>query len=250
MLSAANRAARIFDVYAEVAGESGAVDTLRWAAMSGRHSAALEMLRLLGPAGLDLSHSDGGGPLLISVLARRDAEMVGLLAAAGYDAETRHPDFPLATIPHLIVRGEFGGNGRQRWRLLQSFGDALAARGVEFDFNRVDGDWRRPLDLIRAEMEGAHLESAYEMIRMTDYMLLKGAECSHSLPNEWRYHRSCIGVFGGRLAAAATREGASAEEIRAAAREAREAGVHPDVVGLPDAETPCWLRRSAGLRRR
>ena len=235
MTSPAHGAARIFEVRAEVAGASLAVDTLRRAAMNSEHQVAREMLRLLGPSGLDLTHSDGGGPLLISVLARRDAAMVGILVSAGYNPNTRHPDFPLATIPHLIVRGEFGGHARRRWELLQSFGDAAAARGAAFDWNQVDDDGRRPLDLIRAEMADANLESAYEMIRMTDYMLLKGAECSGALPNEWKYHRSCIGVFGGRLAAAATTAGASAGEIRAAAQAAREAGVHPDIVGLPDA---------------
>ena len=235
MTSPAHGAARIFDVYAEIAGISQAVDALRSAAMSSDYHTARQLLRLLGPAGLDLTHWHGGGALLISVLARKDAEMVGILVSAGYNPNTRHLDFPQSTIPHLIVQGEFGNDSRRQWEMLQNFGDALGARGAVFDWNQVDGDGRRPLDLIRAAMARVDLERGYEMIRMTDYMLLKGATCSDSLPNNWKYHRSCVGVFGERLAAAATTAGASAADIRAALRAAAAAGVRPDIVGLPDA---------------
>ena len=125
----------------------------------------------------------GGAPALIVAATLGHAEIVSVLVTAGADAGATDPTFhDLDVVQHAAtpLTDPAAGPRALRASVLYYFGGALEVVNANFDWNRLDANQHRALDILalaedkNPRPDGEDAEIIYQM---ADYMLAKGAQC-------------------------------------------------------------------------
>ena len=227
MMSAQNEAARVFRVRAET-GDLAALASLRAAVRRG--DAAETGAALAAGAGAD-SADAAGIPLLIVAATLGYAEVVSVLITADANPDARHPTLADFGVPHLMALSTALPTADEKRAVLQSFGDALAVQGGEFNWNAPSAFGASPLEML-AKLQFA--PDSNEM-QMADFMIKRGAFCRSELSASWKYQPACIGTFGVSLAAMLSAPSAPEDgALREALQSARDDGIDLERVGNSD----------------
>ena len=149
------------------------------------HASILNVRRLLAEKP-NLNHADAdGAPLLIVAATIGHAEIVSVLITAGADPEATARKSGLDLVQYLAGALSNGAATSRAARadVLYRFGDALAARGGSFDWNRASPGGPRALDILldEAAAESGISDADKAVIqRMANYMRASGrdARCS------------------------------------------------------------------------
>ena len=232
MMNAAGQPSREFRVRVEIAGSLAPF--LRDALLAGDAERARPLLAALGPAAANAPDGDGIAPLVTAATLGR-AEVVSVLVVAGADPSARNPRFDNGSVPHMMSAADFGLSFDVKLEVLKHFGDAVEARATVFDWNLADDNGNLPLDYLpRAEAEAASDDARGVVLRMSEYMIKRGAFCRSGREDAHKYHGRCVGVRGAALAATITGPTAPGDAaLRAAALAAAESGVDLNRVGTP-----------------
>ena len=232
MMNAAGQPSREFRVRTEIAGSL--LPLLDDAVRTGDAERARSLLAALEPADVSAPDGDGIAPL-VAAATLGHAEVVSVLVVGGADPAARNPRFHDGAIPHMMSAFDFPLARDAQWEVLKHFGDAVEARATVFDWNLSDRSGNLPLDLLpRAEAEAASDDERVVILRMSDYMIKRGAFCQSSLEDARKYHGTCVGSRGAALAAMITGPTAPDDDgLRAALLAASESGVDLDRVGTP-----------------
>ena len=232
MMNAAGQPSREFRVRVEIAGSLEPF--LRDALLAGDAERARLLLAALGPAAANAPDGDGIAPLVTAATLGR-AEVVSVLVVAGADPAARNPRFHNGSVPHMMSAADFGLSFDVKLDVLKHFGDAVEARATVFDWNLADDNGNLPLDYLpQAEAEAASDDARGVVLRMSEYMIKRGAFCQSGREDAHKYHGRCVGVRGAALAATITGPTAPGDAaLRAALRAAAESGVDLNRVGTP-----------------
>ena len=232
MMNAAGQPSREFRVRVGIAGSL--LPLLEDAVRTGDAERARSLLAWLEPADVSAPDGDGIAPL-VTAATLGHAEVVSVLVVGGADPAARNPRFHDGAIPHMMSAFDFPLARDAQWEVLKHFGDAVEARATVFDWNLSDRSGNLPLDLLpRAEAEAASDDERVVILRMSDYMIKRGAFCQSGLEDARKYHGTCVGSRGAALAATITGPTAPDDDgLRAALLAASESGVDLDRVGTP-----------------
>ena len=234
MRDADNRAAREFRTRAETSHP--ALASLRAAVAAGDAGRTRELTDVLGPAYRDVASEDGVTPLLMRAASLGHAEVVSVLIVAGHNPDARHPFFYDFNTAHIA--SFYPDTHRSRaWNLLRHFGDAIDESGAAFDWNGTGELPLNPLDLLAFQNIGDPPGADAGLLRMSDYMLRRGARCEgvgeYEGYREYLFAPACAGSFGLTLANEIARaEGPRVAETRAAVEAMAGEGLDPNVVGV------------------
>ena len=217
------------------------------AVRNGDASTVALKLSALGTAYVD-AEDVSGVPLHLLAAGLGHGDVVSVLITFGFDPDARHADYDNGAIPHMMARYDGPDIPRTKKRdVVRHFGDAISVRATLFDWNALDDNDDRMLDLLlaAAQRDGADADPAL-IGETADYALARDGRCASAARND-RAHLACAGTLGRALASIVIRESPppSALEIRNAAQAMVDAGISVSVAystnGAPVA--------SAGSRR-
>ena len=166
----------------------------------GDAAATQRWLNILGSDYIDAGDASGV-PLAVVAAALGHSAVMSVLLTFGFDPDARHPRYDNGAIPHMM--GRYDGpeiSWEARLSVLRGFGGAVSVRATLYDWNGVDDNGDRALDLLlaaaRRDAEGTEAET---MGAMADYALLRGGRCVSGAAAD-RGHFVCTGSLGAELA--------------------------------------------------
>ena len=166
----------------------------------GDAAATQRWLNILGSDYIDAGDASGV-PLAVVAAALGHSAVMSVLLTFGFDPDARHPRYDNGAIPHMM--GRYDGpeiSWEARLSVLRSFGGAVSVRATLYDWNGVDDNGDRALDLLlAAARRDAGGTEAETMGAMADYALLRGGRCVSGAAAD-RGHFVCTGSLGAELA--------------------------------------------------
>ena len=226
MVDAGNRAAREFQVSADIAVPLLA--SLWAAARAGDAESTRSILRALGPERANALDRDGITPLLVVAATLGHAEVVSALVAAGANPDPAWRGGAVGGVPHMMASADLPPGWAEKLNVLRSFSAALEARGTVLRWNRPNARDKRPLDLLNDSFAGADANDGAVILRIADLMLKNGASCA---ADEWPYSTICVGSRGRALMDALDRDAPDGAAAAAAWRAMEDAGLDPNLLG-------------------
>ena len=201
------------------------------AVRSGDSGEAGVRLAALGTAYVDAEDASGL-PLQLVAAGLGHGGVVSVLITFGFDPDARHSGYDDGGILHMMARYDGPGITRaEKLDVVRHFGDAVAVRGTLHDWNALDGNGERMMDLLLAAARREGLADADPVLtaETADYALARGGRCG-SMARTDRGHIACTGNLGAALASIVVREPlASDAEVRGAAQAMVDAGISVSV---------------------
>ena len=212
----------------------------------------LTRVTMLLAAGAEANGLVDGVRFVLTAAALGHAALVSILITAGADPDAKHPTWNSgANIPHLMAAHNSPVNNlstARRRDVLFHFGNAVAVRNVDFDYNALTGDGNHIVALLggytASGRPGANDPDLSQALEMTDYMLGRGMNCSH-LSGTDVYGLHCIGSLGQAVVEVVNKDDGNREtaaihrlyqqwEIRGLAQAVVDAGIPIDNLGSPE----------------